>query len=215
MDLKWQKLINIFMDSPSGKRLSRNLKEEEEKYLIYPPKEVRFLAFELTPMDQVRVVILGQDPYHQKGQAHGLSFSVPEGIKFPPSLKNIFKELQSDLNVPFPHSGDLTPWAKQGVLLLNTVLTVREGEANSHQNIGWQDFTEHVIRVLNVSQQSIIFVLWGKQARAKKRLIDQQKHVVIEGAHPSPLSSYRGFFGSRPFSQINKHLKEPINWQIN
>lgn len=184
--------------------------------IIYPPKPLIFNAFKQTPFEQVRVVILGQDPYHGAQQAHGLSFSVPDGIIPPPSLQNIFKELADDLSVNIPLTGDLTPWAKQGVLLLNASLTVEHGQAGSHQNRGWEMFTDAAIRALNHHCQGLVFILWGSYAQKKGAFIDQQKHKVIKSVHPSPLSSYRGFFGSKPFSQTNQYLiqqkQTPIQW---
>ena len=173
---------------------------------------------ELTPFDNVKVVILGQDPYHGDNQAHGLSFSVQKGIALPPSLLNIYKELESDLGIPVAKSGDLTAWAKQGVLLLNTVLTVRAHEANSHRGQGWETFTDAVITSLNQSDHPIVFVLWGKPAQSKGKLITNPNHLILKAPHPSPLSSYRGFFGSKPFSQINEFLEKtdqtPIDWRV-
>jgi uracil-DNA glycosylase len=170
----------------------------------------------LTPFDQVRVVILGQDPYHGPGQAHGLCFSVQQGIGLPPSLQNIFKERKSDVGIEISKSGDLSAWAKQGVLLLNAVLTVEAGQANSHQGKGWEKFTDDVIQLLNEKRQGLVFVLWGAYAQKKGALIDRQKHLVLECVHPSPLSSHRGFFGSKPFSKINDYLmargEMPIDW---
>ena len=175
-------------------------------------------AFELTPYNKVKVVILGQDPYHGPDQAHGLSFSVQKGVKLPPSLVNIYKELQDDLGIPIAKHGDLTSWAKQGVFLLNTVLTVRSGEANSHRGKGWELLTDAVIRALNEREEPVVFILWGNASIAKKVFIDTTKHVVITSPHPSPLSSYRGFFGSKPFSKTNEALKsfgmEPIDWRL-
>ena len=177
-----------------------------------------FNCFKLTDYSSVKAVILGQDPYHGYGQAHGLCFSVQKGIKPPPSLVNIYKELKSDLEIEIPTHGELTSWAKQGVLLLNTVLTVREGTPNSHKDCGWQWFTDEVIKLLNKRDSPIVFILWGGNARSKKKFIDQNKHFIIESAHPSPLSAYNGFFGSKPFSKTNALLKsvdiEPINWNI-
>jgi len=205
-----------------GDHLTPNLLQfiagEREQHPVFPPNEQVFTAFELTPFDEVRVVILGQDPYHDVGQAHGLAFSVLPGVKLPASLRNIFKELQEDLGVPQPANGCLTPWAKQGVLLLNTVLTVRAHQANSHRGQGWEAFTDAVIERLGNRTDPIVFVLWGKPAQAKKKWIDGTRHVVIESAHPSPLSAYNGFFGSKPFSRINQALRESgtseIDWAI-
>lgn len=196
--------------------LQQFVEQEYTLKTIYPKRHEVFRAFELTDYDQVRVVILGQDPYHGLNQANGLAFSVREGMQLPPSLRHIFQELAQDLNVPMRQNGDLTDWARQGVLLLNTVLTVEEGKAHSHKGKGWEVFTDKVLQVLNDTDRSLIFVLWGNAARKKVRLIDQQRHKVIEAAHPSPLSAYRGFFGSKPFSQINDQLlawgEEPIHF---
>ena len=194
------------------------IQEKAMGKVVYPPGPRIFSAFDYTPFDQVRVVILGQDPYHGPGQANGLCFSVSDGIPKPPSLQNIFKELQSDLGLPVPENGNLEKWAKQGVLLLNATLTVRAGEAGSHQNRGWEHFTDAVIRRLSFQREGLIFVLWGRYAQAKEKLIDTTKHHVLKSAHPSPLSAYNGFFGCRHFSKINEILKmqgkPPINWQL-
>lgn len=183
---------------------------------IYPPPEQVFRALELTPYDQVRVVIMGQDPYHGPNQANGLAFSVNRDQPLPPSLRNIFKELQDDLGGPLRSQGDLSDWAQQGVLLLNQVLTVSQGQANSHQAIGWQTWTKELLQRINAKDQPVIFVLWGKKSQALKPFIDPSKHHILQAPHPSPLSSYRGFFGSKPFSQINDYLKasgrEPLAW---
>ncbi|AIL32498.1 uracil-DNA glycosylase [Basilea psittacipulmonis] len=186
---------------------------------IFPEISQVFHAFELTPFDKVKVVILGQDPYHGVGQAHGLAFSVKPHVPIPPSLQNIYKELSEDISgFTIPDHGCLTDWAKQGVLLLNAVLTVEQDRANSHANWGWEVFTDHVIASLNREREHLVFVLWGKYAQKKGQVIDETKHLVIRSAHPSPLSAYRGFFGSKPFSQINQYLVSqgisPINWQI-
>ncbi len=191
---------------------------EMRNHQVFPPKEKIFTAFELTPYVKVKVLLLGQDPYHDDGQAHGLCFSVMPGVKPPPSLRNMFKELNSDLGIPCSDNGCLEYWAKQGVLLLNTVLTVRTHEAASHQGRGWEHFTDAVIRAVNNSAEPVVFVLWGGHAQKKAVLIDNRRHMVISGAHPSPLSAYRGFFGSRPFSKINQSLIQfgysPIDWMI-
>lgn len=201
----------------------QTLERAEEAYLtqtVFPPREDLFAAFDLVSPLSVRVVILGQDPYHEPGQAHGLAFSVREGTKLPPSLRNIFTELRDDTGAPMPKSGDLTPWARQGVLLLNTVLTVQSGAANSHKNLGWQAFTDDVIRSLATLSQPIAFVLWGAQAQAKLPLIECSAcpRLILQSPHPSPLSSYRGFFGSKPFSKINDFFERqgqpPIDWQL-
>jgi len=189
------------------------------KNLFYPPSHQIFNAFYSTPLNKVKVVILGQDPYHGSGQAHGLSFSVPDGVKQPPSLQNIFKELQSDIGCPIPKHGNLTPWAKQGVLLLNAVLTVRANEPASHQSKGWEQFTDHVILKLQTTRMHLVFLLWGKFAQSKKSLIDTSRHLVLEAAHPSPFSANSGFFGCAHFSKANEfliqHHEVPIEWKLN
>jgi len=185
---------------------------------IFPESQDIFNAFHLTPLESVKVVILGQDPYHNIGQAHGLCFSVKPGIEIPPSLVNIYKELQDDLGCYVPNNGYLVKWAKQGVLMLNTVLTVRAHQANSHRGIGWEQFTDAAIEVLNKQDRPIVFILWGKPAQMKKQMLNNPKHLILEAPHPSPLSSYRGFFGSKPFSKTNAFLKQnglkEIDWQI-
>jgi uracil-DNA glycosylase len=193
--------------------------EEQNTFTIYPPNKNIFNAFNSTPFKDVKVVIIGQDPYHGIGQAHGLSFSVQDGIKFPPSLENIFKELKTDLNISTPKNGNLTNWAKQGVLLLNASLTVREGDPNSHQNIGWQKFTDAAIQQLSEQREGIIFLLWGGFAKKKGAKIDQKKHHILTTGHPSPLSANRGYwFGNKHFSKTNELLvamgKTPIDWHI-
>lgn len=186
--------------------------------IIYPPGSLLFNAFNNTPFEKVKVVLLGQDPYHGKGQAHGLSFSVPEGIRPPPSLMNIFKELQNDTGLPFPAHGNLTKWAMQGVLLLNACLSVRENEPLSHSKIGWIPFTDAVIRKISSDRKNVVFLLWGKFAQEKQELIDETKHLVLKAAHPSPFSAYNGFFGCRHFSKTNEYLVkngiDPIDWSI-
>ena len=183
---------------------------------VYPPKDQIFTAFKLTPPERVKAVILGQDPYHEPGQAHGLSFSVQKGVDIPPSLKNIYKELQDDLGITPPGHGYLVRWAEQGVLMLNTILTVRAHEAMSHADKGWQTFTDAVMEKLDEMDRAMVFILWGKPAQKKEKLITNPKHLVLKSAHPSPLSSYRGFFGSRPFSATNEFLQKngiaPIDW---
>lgn len=189
---------------------------EYEKHTVYPPKELIFAAFEITHFDDVKVVILGQDPYHGPNQADGLCFSVMEGVKKPPSLVNVFKELNDDLGVPIPKSGNLIRWAEQGVLMLNSTLTVREGEPGKHQNRGWEKFTDAVIKKLSDHKDNLVFILWGSYAQQKGRIIDASRHRVLKAVHPSPRSVYRGFYGSKPFSKTNKFLKaigeKPINW---
>lgn len=197
-------------------QLAQFVREEYQKFRIYPPGGKIFNAFDKCPFDQVKVVILGQDPYHGPKQANGLAFSVNDGVPLPPSLQNIYKELKSDLGVEPPASGNLERWAQQGVLLLNATLTVRQGQAGSHQGKGWEEFTDAVLRILSEQRQGLVFILWGAYAKRKGVLIDRAKHYVIESAHPSPLSATSGFFGSRPFSKANKYLEEkgktPINW---
>ena len=194
------------------------VKDEYSKKVVYPPAEDIFNAFHLTPLKNVKVVILGQDPYHNNGQAHGLSFSVQKGVDIPPSLVNIYKELHDDLGCTIPSHGCLTKWAEQGVLMLNTVLTVRAHQANSHRGIGWEEFTDAAILALNSQDRPIVFILWGAPAQRKKRMLTNPKHLILEAPHPSPLAAYRGFFGSKPFSQTNAFLEkngiEPIDWQI-
>ncbi len=212
----WKKVLFDEFQKPYFEILKAFLVEEKRTHTIYPKSANIFNAFEFTPFEQVKVVILGQDPYHGNNQAHGLSFSVQDGIPHPPSLQNIFKELRDDLGCSIPKSGNLSAWAKQGVFLLNTVLSVRASEANSHHNQGWENFTDAVIRTLSEQREHLVFILWGAPAGAKASLIDAKKHLVLKAPHPSPLSSYRGFFGSKPFSKSNEYLTckgiEPINW---
>ncbi|SFV55215.1 Uracil-DNA glycosylase, family 1 [hydrothermal vent metagenome] len=189
------------------------IQQKKQKKIIYPHSKNWFKAFELTPFDKVRVVILGQDPYHGEKQAHGLSFSVPQNIKAPPSLKNIFKEINNDLQID-NKTTDLTPWAKQGVLLLNSVLTVEKNSPASHSNKGWEVFTDKVISLLNQHKKGIVFLLWGAYAQSKSILIDTNKHLILKAVHPSPLSAYRGFFGCKHFSKTNNYLSQPINWKL-
>ena len=200
------------------KQLFEKVNEEYRTRLIFPPANDIFNAFHLTPLKDVKVVILGQDPYHGNNQAHGICFSVKPEVEIQPSLVNIYKELQDDLGCTIPGHGYLVKWAKQGVLMLNTVLTVRAHQANSHRGIGWEEFTDAAIRVLNTQDRPIVFILWGRPAQMKKAMLNNPKHLILEAPHPSPLSSYRGFFGSRPFSKTNQFLEangvEPIDWQI-
>ncbi len=199
-------------------KLKEFIISEKNKYKIYPPGSEIFSAFNYTLFDKVKVVILGQDPYHGKGQANGLCFSVKDGITKPPSLKNIFKELQNDLGYPVPVSGNMEKWAQQGVLLLNATLTVRAGQAGSHQNKGWENFTDAVIKILSEKKENLIFILWGAFAQAKEKLIDASRHYIIKSAHPSPFSADRGFFDSHPFSRTNEFLKKAgvkeIDWSL-
>lgn len=210
----WTEYVGEFFSSQAAAKLMTFVEAERLKGNVFPSHDDVFNAFRITSYENTKVVILGQDPYHGQGQAHGLSFSVPEGAKIPPSLRNIFKELTTDER-PTPESGDLTSWAEQGVLLLNTVLTVNENQAGSHRNQGWEQFTDLVIASLNKHAYPIVFVLWGKPAEKKQKLIDAH-HLVLTSPHPSPLSAYRGFFGSQPFQKVNAALKEfgrePIRW---
>lgn len=203
---------------PYYRELYKKVKEEYATHMIFPPSNEVFSAFELTPLADVKVVILGQDPYHNVGQAHGLCFSVKPDVEIPPSLVNIYKELHDDLGCYIPNNGYLVKWANQGVLMLNTVLTVRAHQANSHRGIGWEEFTNAAIRVLNEQDRPIVFILWGSPAQRKKEMLNNPKHLILEAPHPSPLSAYRGFFGSKPFSQTNAFLEKngltPIDWQI-
>ena len=212
----WKKILWDEFQKPYFEALKQFLVTEKKEQTIYPSGANIFAAFNHTPFDNVKVVILGQDPYHGANQAHGLSFSVQDGIQFPPSLQNIFKELKEDMGCNSPKSGNLTQWADQGVFLLNTVLTVRASEANSHRGQGWEQFTDTVIKTLSEKREHLVFILWGAPAGAKASLIDAKKHLILKAPHPSPLSSYRGFFGSRPFSKSNDYLKEhgiaPIEW---
>ncbi|MGN0701228.1 MAG: uracil-DNA glycosylase [Oscillospiraceae bacterium] len=214
----WDELLRGEFQKEYYLKLRQFLISEYSTHTIYPPMGDIFNALRATPYASVKAVILGQDPYHGAGQAHGMCFSVKKGVQPPPSLVNIFKELNSDLGVPIPKHGQLTDWAKNGVLLLNTALTVREGQANSHRGMGWEIFTDRVIELLNEREQPIVFLLWGGNARAKKRLITSPQHLVLECAHPSPLSAYNGFFGCRHFSKTNEFLKangiSPIDWTI-
>ena len=216
----WKFALSDFLLSTKMDDLKQFLLQEEQaNKIIYPPNSLIFNALNTTPLDQVKVVILGQDPYHGPNQAHGLSFSVQRGVAIPPSLRNIFHELHSDLGIDLPKHGNLTHWAEQGVLLLNAVLTVEAGQPTSHQKRGWEDFTDHVIDVLNQQREHIVFILWGAYAQRKGQRIDPNKHLVLKAAHPSPLAANRGgFFGCKAFSKTNNYLKqngiEPINWQL-
>jgi len=197
-------------------KLKAFLVEEKKNNVVYPPGSQIFSAFNYTPFHKIKVVILGQDPYHGHGQAHGLCFSVPQGIPTPPSLVNIYKELKSDIGFEVPNSAILNPWAKQGIFLLNATLTVRANTAGSHQNKGWEIFTDNVIKIISDKRENVVFVLWGRYAAAKEKLIDDSKHIILKAAHPSPLSAYNGFFGCKHFSKINNFLNnkgiEPIRW---
>jgi uracil-DNA glycosylase len=213
----WNPVLRDEFDKPYWSRLMQFVAQERATHEVYPPHDDVFAALHLTPLADVKVVILGQDPYHGPGQAHGLCFSVRPGIRVPPSLQNIHKELHDDLGVPVPDHGNLEAWARQGVLLLNTTLTVRAHEAASHQRQGWETFTDEVIHAVNEKTDRVVFILWGSAARKKAALVDPH-HVVIESPHPSPLSAHRGFFGTRPFSRANAALVEagrtPVDWTI-
>ena len=214
----WSSMLSAEAKHITRKLMARVDDEIAAGYTIYPPKDQIFRALELTPPESVKAVIIGQDPYHGQGQANGLAFSVNPGVKVPPSLRNIFKELHNDVGCSIPKSGNLTKWAKEGVLLLNTALTVRAHRANSHKDCGWTWFTDNVIKILSDRRENLVFILWGGNARSKKPLIDRSKHLVLECAHPSPLSAYNGFFGCRHFSKTNEYLaahgKTPIDWQL-
>ena len=214
----WEKALKGEFSKDYYKKLFVKIQEEYQTRTIYPPADDIFNAFHFTPLEEVKVVILGQDPYHEPGQAHGLCFSVKPQVPIPPSLVNIYKELEDDLGCYIPNNGYLEKWARQGVMMLNTVLTVRAHQANSHKDLGWEQFTDAAIRVLAEQDRPMVFVLWGKPAQRKKEMIHNPKHLILESPHPSPLSAYRGFFGSRPFSRINAYLEqnglEPIDWQI-
>ncbi|WP_433859826.1 uracil-DNA glycosylase [Streptomyces kronopolitis] len=213
----WREVLGEEWEKPYVKELADFVEQERASGPVYPPREQVFAALEATPFDQVKVLILGQDPYHGAGQGHGLCFSVRPGVKTPPSLRNIYKEMQEELGHPVPDNGYLMPWAQQGVLLLNAVLTVREGEANSHKGKGWEKITDAVIRAVAARPDPAVFVLWGNYAKKKLPLIDEERHAVVQGAHPSPLSAKK-FFGSRPFTQINAAVAAqghaPIDWRI-
>ncbi len=220
MDVKieqsWKEQLASEFEKPYFKELTDFVRQEYSRTTVYPPGPNIFSAFDHCPFDKVKVVILGQDPYHEPRQAHGLSFSVREGIPFPPSLINIFKEIENDLHKPMPKTGDLTRWADQGVLLLNATLTVRAHQAGSHQNKGWETFTDAVIHRLTESRNNIVYILWGSYAQKKGAFIDKNRNLVLTSAHPSPLSAYRGFFGNKHFSKANDYLiaggQEPIDW---
>ena len=214
----WLKPLSEEFSKPYYKKLYQTVCQEYAAGPVFPPADDIFNAFHLTPLADVKVVIIGQDPYHNYNQAHGLCFSVRPSVEIPPSLLNIYKELQDDLGCYIPNNGYLVKWAKQGVLLLNTVLTVRAHQANSHQNIGWEEFTDAVIRIVDEQDQPIVFLLWGRPAQMKKQLLTNPHHLILEAPHPSPLSAYRGFFGCKHFSKTNEflvsHGREPIDWQI-
>ena len=216
IEKSWKEVLQTEFDKPYFENLVGFVKQEYASHTIFPPAGQIFNAFNTCPFNNVKVVILGQDPYHGPRQAHGLCFSVNDGIQFPPSLQNIFKEINSDLGIPMPKSGNLTRWAEQGVLLLNATLTVRASQAGSHQGRGWEEFTDAVIKIISEKADNVVFILWGSYAIKKKALIDASKHCILTAPHPSPLSSYRGFFGCKHFSQTNTYLaskgKTPIEW---
>lgn len=216
IETSWKEKLADEFEKPYFKELTDFVRQEYKTQVCYPPGNLIFNAFNLCPFDQVKVVIIGQDPYHGPGQAHGLCFSVNDGIPFPPSLQNIFKEIQADLGKEVPVSGNLTRWAEQGVLLLNATLTVRAHQAASHQRHGWEEFTDAVIRKLSQERDHLVFILWGAYAQKKGAVIDRERHLVLTSAHPSPLSAYHGFFGNKHFSLTNAYLeqygKTPINW---
>ena len=216
IEKNWKEVLNPEFEKPYFKNLTQFVRSEYRTTTIFPPGNKIFAAFDATPFDKVKVVILGQDPYHGVGQANGLCFSVGPGVDLPPSLINIYKELNADLGVPMRRSGDLSDWARQGVFLLNSTLTVRAHNAGSHQGRGWETFTDEVIMQLATKREHLVFILWGSYAIKKGSFIDRNKHLVINSPHPSPLSAYRGFFGSKPFSKTNEYLKahgiEPVNW---
>lgn len=216
IDPSWKKLLNSEFEKEYFLNLAEYIKNEYSSNTIYPAGPMIFNAFNQTPFDKVRVVILGQDPYHGPGQAHGLSFSVQDGVSFPPSLKNIFKELKSDLDVELPETGNLTKWADQGVFLLNSVLTVRKSNPGSHAKKGWETFTDSVIKILSDKKDNLVFLLWGNYAISKENLIDEKRHLILKAPHPSPFSADRGFFGCKHFSKTNVYLSKnnisPIKW---
>lgn len=214
----WLEPLGAEFRKPYYKKLYETVKHEYQTRVVYPDANDIFNAFDFTPLCKVKVVILGQDPYHGPGQAHGLCFSVKPDVEIPPSLVNIYQELQEDLGCYIPNNGYLKKWAEQGVMLLNTVLTVRAHQANSHRGIGWEEFTDAAIQILAKQDRPMVFILWGRPAQMKKQMLTNPKHLILEAPHPSPLSAYRGFFGSKPFSRTNEYLKEnglePIDWQI-
>ena len=214
----WLDSISEEFSKPYYRNLYQFVKEEYSKHVVYPPSDDIFNALHLTPLKEVKVLILGQDPYHQPNQAHGLCFSVKKGVNPPPSLQNMYKEIYAEYGYPIPQHGELTYWAEQGVLMMNTVLTVRESQPNSHKGMGWEIFTDNVISLLNRRPEPMVFLLWGANARAKKKIITNPNHLVLESAHPSPLSAYNGFFGNGHFKKANEFLKSnglsEIDWQI-
>lgn len=219
IDESWYAVLQQEFEAPYFSELKQFLKKEMQQYRIFPPSKTIFKAFNTTPLPAVKVVILGQDPYHGAGQAHGLAFSVPDGVKPPPSLQNIFKELASDIGFAIPKSGNLMPWAKEGVLLLNTALTVRESAAASHASKGWEQFTDAAIRAVSENRAGVVFMLWGRHAISKEKLIDANKHLILKTVHPSPLSAHGGFLGCKHFSKANEYLEKigflPVDWRLN
>lgn len=215
----WDELLQPLFADERYLKIREFLKKEYSTHIVYPDMYDLFNCFRYTPFSEIKAVILGQDPYHEPNQAHGLCFSVKHGVKLPPSLVNIYKEIQDDLGINEPDRGDLTKWAKEGILLLNTSLTVREHLANSHSKCGWAWFTDSVIKLVSENTENVVFILWGGNARSKTPLIDQSKHLILQSAHPSPLSAFNGFFGSKPFSKTNAYLKahnkQPIDWDLN
>jgi uracil-DNA glycosylase len=216
IEASWKEKLKEEFEKPYFSSLISYVKSEYSRYTVYPPGKYIFNAFDRCPFDQLKVVLLGQDPYHEPGQAHGLCFSVPDSVEFPPSLQNIFKEINDDLIIPIPKSGNLERWAEQGVFLLNATLTVRAHQAGSHQNKGWETFTDKVIHSLAESKDHLVFLLWGSYAQRKGEFIDANRHLILKSPHPSPLSAHRGFFGNHHFSKANDYLihhgKEPIRW---
>lgn len=214
----WDEVLGSEFEKEYYKRLMKFLEEERQDNTIYPPEEDVFNALKFSPYNNTKVVILGQDPYHEPGQAHGLCFSVNKGVKIPPSLVNIYKEMQNDMGIIQPNHGYLADWAYQGVLLLNTLLTVRRGEANSHKGKGWEKFTDRIVELLNQREKPMVFILWGANAKSKQSLITNKDHMILSGAHPSPLSAFNGFFGGGYFSKANRFLEltgqDPIDWQL-
>jgi len=214
----WDEKLSVIWNSPGFNRFLSMIENEYQTKIVFPEKNNIFNALKHTPYEKVKVVIVGQDPYHGEGEAHGLSFSVQKGIKCPPSLQNIYKELESDLGIKSPNCGDLTAWAKEGVLLLNATLTVVKDNPNSHKDIGWSLLTDAIIKHINLKEEPVVFILWGNFARSKKEFINNPKHLIIESTHPSPFSAHNGFFGSKPFSKTNtfliKNKIKPINWQL-
>lgn len=212
----WDEKLKVIWESPGFKNFYKKIMDMYEVKEIYPPKDYIFNALKLTSYENTKVVIVGQDPYHGKGEAHGLSFSVQKGVRVPPSLQNIYKELKDDLGIPPKDNGDLTGWAKQGVLLLNSVLTVEKDKAASHRNLGWEPMTDYIIKLINLKEEPVVFILWGNFAKEKAKLITNSHHYIVMSPHPSPFSAYSGFFGSKPFSKTNKFLEKnglvPIDW---